>query len=192
MANRATRKSRSPVATRAGGKSRTTGAAAGAKSGTPLAPRASRPHMPGYGLPPGNQGLLPWRWANERLSKSHNYWLVTTKPDGAPHAMPIWGIWVNAVFYFSTGRQSRKAKNLTANPHCVVLNERADEAVILEGVAKEVTDRAEIRRLGVPYHAKYEPWKLDPKLGPIYAVRPVVAFGMAEEEALQAATRWTF
>ena len=34
------------------------------------APNASRPHMPGYGLPKGTKGLLPWGWAEQRLKKS--------------------------------------------------------------------------------------------------------------------------
>ena len=105
--------------------------------------------------------------------------------------MPIWGIWVNGTFYFSTGRESRKAKNLAKNPKCVVCNERAEEAVILHGDAEEIADVALIRRLGKIYHAKYK-WKLDPALGPIYAVRPRVAFGMAEARFANGATRWTF
>ena len=40
-------------------------------------PKASRPHAPGYGLPAGNKGLLPWSWAEQRLKKSHNYWITT-------------------------------------------------------------------------------------------------------------------
>ena len=32
------------------------------------APRASRPHMPGYGLPEGTEGLMPWQWAEQRLT----------------------------------------------------------------------------------------------------------------------------
>jgi hypothetical protein len=36
-------------------------------------PEASRPHMPGYGLPKGKKGLLRWKWADDRLKKSHNY-----------------------------------------------------------------------------------------------------------------------
>lgn len=36
-------------------------------------PKASRPHMPGYGLPAGTKGLLTWAWAEERLLASHNY-----------------------------------------------------------------------------------------------------------------------
>jgi hypothetical protein len=35
-------------------------------------PKASRPFMPGYGLAKGTKGLLPWKWADEGLKKSHN------------------------------------------------------------------------------------------------------------------------
>ena len=155
-------------------------------------PKARRPHMPGYGLPKSTRGLLPWKWAEQRLKKSHNFWMVTTRPNGAPHTMPVWGIWVDSVFYFSTGRTSRKAKNLSKNKRCVVCNERADEAVIVEGVAKEVKDAAIIKRLGVQYHAKYKPWKLDPEMGPVYAVTPRVVFGMYEKKFSTSATRWDF
>ena len=90
--------------------------------------------MPGYGILAADDGagLLPWDWAVERLSGSHNYWLVTTRPDGRPHMMPLWGLWLDSTFYFSTGRQSRKGRNLAANSHCVVATEHADEAVIVE------------------------------------------------------------
>ena len=30
-------------------------------------PKASRPHMPGYGMPTGTKGLLTWAWAEQRL-----------------------------------------------------------------------------------------------------------------------------
>ncbi len=91
-------------------------------------PKATRPHMPGYGLPTGSKGLLPWKWAEERLSRSHNYWLTTSRPDARPHSMIVWGIWVEGRFYFSTGAASRKAKNLGLNPHCIVCTEKAAEA----------------------------------------------------------------
>ena len=54
-------------------------------------PKASRPHMPGYGILDANsgKGLLPWSWATERLAKARNYWVATTRPDGNPHAMPV-------------------------------------------------------------------------------------------------------
>ena len=154
-------------------------------------PRASRPHMPGYGLPRGSKGLLPWRWAETRLVRSHNYWLITVRPEGRPHAMIVWGIWVDGRFYFSTGRESRKARNLASNPACIVCTQDAAAAAIVEGTAAESSDATLIARLGRPYQRKYAPWKLDPNLGPIFEVRPRVAFGL-REKTFKAATRWLF
>src|SRR5215831_11804665 len=105
------------------------------KSHRSIIPKAARPNMPGYGVPTTRKGLLPWAWAEKRLVRSHNYWLITSRPDGAPHAMPVWGVWVDSIFCFSTGRESRKAKNLAANPRCVVCNDQSREAVIVEGHA---------------------------------------------------------
>jgi hypothetical protein len=163
-----------------------------------LEPRASRPHMPGYGLPKGNKSLLPWRWAEDRLKKSHNYWITTVKPDGSPHTMVVWGLWLDGEFLFSTGRQSRKARNLAENRRCVVCTEKANEAVILEGVADEVADVALRRKFLALYERKYA-WDMSSfeedilsLKEPIYAVRPVVAFGLDEKKFLNAATRWRF
>jgi nitroimidazol reductase NimA-like FMN-containing flavoprotein (pyridoxamine 5'-phosphate oxidase superfamily) len=144
--------------------------------------------MPGYGLPAGTKGLLPWRWAEQRLQRSHNYYVVTVRPDGTPHAMPVWGIWVEGRFYFSTGVQSRKARNLAANASCVVCTERPDEAVIVEGTAARI-GRAAVARLAPYYFRKYKPWKLDPDMGPIFEVRPRLVFGL-REKTFKAATRW--
>jgi len=152
-------------------------------------PNATRPHMPGYGLPRGRKGLLPWAWADERLRRSHNYWMITVRPERTPHAMPVWGIWVDGAFFFSTGRESRKARNLAGNPSCVVCTERSSEAVVVEGTANEVSDPAVIERLAPVYHKKYKPWKLDPEMGPIFEVRPRVIFGL-REKTFKAATRW--
>ena len=160
--------------------------------GRRAAPRAARPHMPGYGVPRSRKGLLPWVWAERRLTRSHDYWLITVRPGGRPHAMPVWGIWVDGAFYFSTGSKSRKARNLARNRRCIVCNERADQAVIVEGVAGTVTDKRLITRLAGPYHVKYKPWKLDPAMGSIYVVRPRTAFGMYEDRFADAATRWRF
>jgi nitroimidazol reductase NimA-like FMN-containing flavoprotein (pyridoxamine 5'-phosphate oxidase superfamily) len=161
-------------------------------------PKASRPFMPGYGLPKGSKGLLPWTWADERLKKSHNYWVVTSRPDGQPHVMVVWGLWMDGGFYFSTGRESRKAKNLTENARCVVATEQADEAVIVEGIAEEVEDVDLRRRFIRIYEKKYD-WDMssfeEPILSlkePIHVVRPKVVFGLDEKKFLNAATRWRF
>ena len=160
-------------------------------------PRHSRPHMPGYCMPKTTKGLLPWKWAEQRLRKSHNYWITTVKPDGSPHVMVVWGLWLDGAFLFSTGSQSRKARNLAQNPRCVVSTEAAEEAVIVEGVA-EIVDVA-VRRV---FLKKYTP-KYDFDMStmekdilsmkePVFAVRPKVAFGLYEKKFMSSATRWTF
>jgi general stress protein 26 len=145
--------------------------------------------MPGYGLSSGRKGLLPWTWAERRLRRSHNYWLMTVGPKASPHAMPVWGIWVDGRFFFSTGRESRKARNLASNAACVVCTEQSAEAVIVEGTAGEVSDPSLMKRLAPIYHRKYTPWKLDPDLGPVFEVRPRRIFGM-REKTFKDATRW--
>jgi Pyridoxamine 5'-phosphate oxidase len=160
-------------------------------------PKPSRPHMPGYGVPKGTKGLLHWKWAEQRLRKSHNYWITTVKPDGSPHVMVVWGLWLDGAFLFSTGRLSRKARNLAENPRCVVCTEQAEEAIIVEGVAElaEVPLRREFLK-------KYKP-KYDFDMSgmekdilsmkePVFAVRPVVVFGLYEKKFQGSATRWRF
>lgn len=158
-------------------------------------PKASRPYMPGYGIldAKSGSGLLPWSVAVERLTTARNYWIATTRPDGLPHAMPVWGVWLEDRFCFSTGQQSRKARNLAANPRCVVCAEPGNRAIIVEGVAELVTDPSLLKLFGVAYQAKYE-WDMEGFAEPIYVVRPVVAFAFTSDESefTGSATRWQF
>jgi pyridoxine/pyridoxamine 5'-phosphate oxidase len=157
-------------------------------------PTAARPYMPGYGLPKGKKGLLPWSWAEERLKKSHQYWISTTRPDGAPHTMVVWGLWIDGNFYFSTGRTSRKARNLAKNPRCVICNDNAGEAVIVEGTAARRqlnSDPAFGKRFAQLYKQKYK-YDMSDFSEPVYAVTPHVAFAMYEKKFMASATRWEF
>jgi PPOX class probable F420-dependent enzyme len=159
-------------------------------------PEASRPVMPPeYGMLGATEGrgLLPWTWAAERLTQSRGYWLATAWPDGRPHMAVVWGIWLHDHFYFFTGATSRKARNLAANPRCVVCPEQTDEAVIVEGVAEVVTDPTVLRTFVEAYAAKYQE-EVDTAAFITYGVRPVMAFG-AISEAVDwpgSATRWRF
>src|SRR5437660_5404286 len=160
-------------------------------------PQSSRPHMPGYGLPKGNKGLLPWSWAEQRLKKSHNYWITTVKPDGSPHTMVVWGMWQDGRFLFSTGSKSRKARNLAENPKSIVCTENAAEAVIVEGIA-EIADVAARKKLLPAYERKYKfdlSTMKDDILSmkePVFAVRPRVVFAMWEKHFQSKSTRWKF
>lgn len=156
-------------------------------------PRASRPHMPEYDLADESAGLLGWEWARERLAKSHNYYVGTTRPDGRPHVMPVWGVWLDGRFLFSTSVTSTKARNLAANPACTITTESADEAVIVEGTAARERDPAVLERFVANYKVKYN-WEMDPARPGIFAFTPEVAFGFIESpDSFQAsATRWRF
>jgi hypothetical protein len=63
-------------------------------------PKVSRPYWPdALQDPPGDMtALKPWRWALERLEKSHNYWIATARPGGHAHLMLVWGIWWQDAF----------------------------------------------------------------------------------------------
>lgn len=147
--------------------------------------------MPGYGISESLDGALPWSWAEERLRDCRNFWVSTVRRDGRPHAMPVWAVWLNGALYFSTARTSVKARNLYANPRCVVSTDRADEAVILEGAAAIEDDHAVLRPAWDAYKAKYD-WDLEGES--MFALCPTVAFAFIEtaEQFATASTRWTF
>jgi len=161
-------------------------------------PKSTRPHIPGYGLPNSKKGLLPWRWAENRLKKSRQYWIATTRPDGRPHVMVVWALWQDGRLYFSTGKTSRKAQNLAKNPHCTMCTEMAAEAVILEGLVETERDIERIREFIRRYEKKYK-WKLgemaDGLLSlkePVFYLQPSVGFGLWEKKFATTATRWLF
>lgn len=158
-------------------------------------PKASRPHMPDYGLldAESGRGLLPWGWAEERLTRSHNYWVSTTSADGRPHAMPVWGLWMDGAFWFSTAAGSRKARNLAVNANCVITTEHADEAVIVEGAAEAIAGKAAFKRFADAYKPKYD-WDMSAVEDGVFLVRPRVVFGFIEhaDQFGGSATRWVF
>jgi hypothetical protein len=164
-----------------------------------IEPKASRPHWPDAVQNPSKDlsGLKPWPWALERLEKSHNYWISTTRPDGRPHLMLVWGVWWQDAFWFSTGPRTRKAKNIAADPRVVIGTEKADEAVILEGTVEEIKDRTLWKQLVEIYNSKYG-GDVGPLLessgGCVFRVIPQIAFGQDEhtENFTESVTRWHF
>ena len=141
--------------------------------------------------------LLAWPWAEARLVESRNYWVTTVTARGAPHARPVWGVWLEDRFYFSSG--SRIRRNLERCSDVGVSLESGDECVILEGVAASLDRGDTIQRVTETYNAKYH-WNLEAKPGEFFEVRPRVVFGWLcdgsgrDGGALfsQTATRWLF
>src|SRR3979490_1409108 len=102
--------------------------------------KADRPFAPGYGIvgAKDGKGLLPWAWVARKMNSCRTFWLATIHTGRArPHVMPVWGVWLDDAFFFSTGRKSRKGQNLASNPACTIANDNGEEAVIVEGRATQ-------------------------------------------------------
>ena len=166
---------------------------------TRIEPPRSRPLLPtDYGVPDVEEGMVSWSWAVERLEQARNYWFSTTRPDGRPHAMPAWAVWLDGALYFDGSPETRRGRNLAVNPAITVHLESGDQVVILEGQALEAgrPDPAFAQRLAAAYEAKYgasddyHPSAATWDNGGLWVMRPRVAFGWTEFP--KALTRWRF
>jgi nitroimidazol reductase NimA-like FMN-containing flavoprotein (pyridoxamine 5'-phosphate oxidase superfamily) len=116
----------------------------------------------GYGVPTTTDGLLSWDDVEGRLRASLHYWLATVRPDGTPHSVPRWGVWLDGRFYYDGAPTTRHVRNLDRNPACTLTLESGTEVVIVDGLS--VATRADPDDLGVrlasafeKYHPNYTP-----------------------------------
>lgn len=148
------------------------------------APKVMRPDFPaGYVEAPKTR--LRWDAVVDRLVAARNYWLCTVRPDGRPHAVPVWGVWMEAApdgpaFYFDGSPQTRHARNLAHNPHVAVHLESGDQVVIVEGVARAMAKPASALAAAPArdYGRKYESYIPSPDqwdAGGLYRVTPLSA-----------------
>jgi len=153
---------------------------------------------------------LPWSRALDLLDggalrDGAAVFLGTVRPDGRPHSARIGATWYDGDIYFQTGRGTRKARNLEAQPACTLSTSLPGVDVVFEGVAERVTDAstleavaavwreggwaAEVSGTGIvaPYNA--------PGTGPppwhVYRVVASTVFGVATAEPF-GASRWGF
>jgi len=147
-----------------------------------------------YGILGENKGsgLLPWSRSSDLISKSRNYWVHTTRSDGRPHVKPVWGLWFEEGFYFSTSPDSVTGKNMLTNRSVAVHLESGDDAVILEGTVEQVADRTLQSRLDEAYFAKYAYHLTGNEGGLIYVLRHRTAFAWLERDFVGSATKYNF
>jgi hypothetical protein len=161
-------------------------------------PTARRPHMPGYGIvgPDEGSGLLPWSWAEERLTASHDYWAASVWPDGRPHVMPVWGVWHDGYLWFSSSVSSRKARNLLENPHCTATTDNALQPVVVNGITERITttDLLEVfvERINEKYATDYTVGLMDTAVNACFRLAPDWVFALDEADFTGSPTRWSF
>jgi nitroimidazol reductase NimA-like FMN-containing flavoprotein (pyridoxamine 5'-phosphate oxidase superfamily) len=142
--------------------------------------------------------MVSWAWAVEQLQQARNFWFSTTRPDGRPHAMPAWAVWLDNALYFDGSPETRRMRNLAANAAISVHLESGDQVVILEGQAAEAgrPDAELAKRLAEAFEARYgashdyHPAPTTWDHGGLWRLRPRVAFGWTEFP--KALTRWRF
>ncbi len=99
-------------------------------------PRTDRPTLPeGYGLPESTEGTLAWATVEQRLREAGHYWLSSVRPDGRPHAVPRWGVWLDGRFWYDGAPTTRHTRNVEANPAVTLTLESGTEVVIVEGAS---------------------------------------------------------
>ena len=129
----------------------------------------------------------------KRLVRLPHYVGRHTRPDGRPHVMAVWGLWLpdKNLFGFSTAITTVKSKNLLANPACAITIEDGHHNVVVEGTAR-LTDLAELPDFIKTYAQKYYGKDETTAVGsPIWTVKPH-AFAFKEDDTFStSATRWS-
>jgi hypothetical protein len=148
---------------------------------------------------------LPWTVGLDELDRSVTFWAATIHPGGRPHVVPVLAIVVDGMIHFVAGPGTRKARNLARDPGISITTHGGSLDLVLEGVARRVTDGPVLASVADAYASKYG-WQVTirdgafhaagaPTAGPppyhAYRVTPHRAFGFPAEENAPA-TRWTF
>lgn len=95
-------------------------------------PKITRPTFPkGYVDKPAS--FLTWDWVETQLTESKHYWLCSVRPDGRPHVVPRWCVYVDGKIYDDGSPETRHARNIEKNPYVSLNLESGSQAVILEG-----------------------------------------------------------
>jgi PPOX class probable F420-dependent enzyme len=121
-----------------------------------------------YGTP-----LLEWSRIEDRLGQGltqapgtggpnrHTCWLATINPDGSPHITGIGAVWTDGTFWFETGRNTRKGKNLARDPRCTLSVATQEFDLVVEGEAHLVTEPTTVAAMAARWAAEGWPATVD-------------------------------
>jgi nitroimidazol reductase NimA-like FMN-containing flavoprotein (pyridoxamine 5'-phosphate oxidase superfamily) len=149
-----------------------------------------------------------WALGRRSIEAAQVFWLSTVRPDGRPHVTPLLSVFLDSAMYFCTGRKERKARNLEHNRHCILTTGQnsldGGLDVVVEGVAAEISDSAELAAVAASYESKYGERFTAPEgtwfglsdairngLVLVYRVAPTTVLGFARGEEFSQ-TRWSF
>ena len=152
---------------------------------------------------------LPWSRPRDLLAASASantsFFLGTVRPDGRPHAAAVGALRHAGELYIVSGPQTRKSRNLAANPACTISVGLAGIDLVLEGEATRITDQPTLEAVARLYRDVGWPAQVEddaftapfsaPSAGPppwqLYRFTFHTAFGVTTAEP-HGATRWRF
>jgi hypothetical protein len=97
-------------------------------------PKISRPKFP-KGYVDNPVSFVDWNWVAAQLTDSTSYWLCSVRPDGRPHVIPRWAVYLDGKIYYDGSPETRHSRNIELNPNISVHLESGDQVIILEGTA---------------------------------------------------------
>lgn len=126
----------------------------------------------------------------------HTAWLTTINPDGSPHVMPVGIVGVEATWYFTSGPQTRKSRNLLRDSRCVVSVATEPFDLVIEATAQRVTEEAELHTACAAFREQGWPALVDgaaltaeysaPSAGPppwyVYRILPRTVYALGTSE----------
>jgi PPOX class probable F420-dependent enzyme len=91
----------------------------------------------------------------------HTCWLATINPDGSPHVTGVGALWVDGAFWFETGDQTRKGRNIARDPRCTISVAMLEYDLVVEGTAAKVTDPPTVAAMAERWAAEGWPARVD-------------------------------
>src|SRR3954470_14225127 len=99
---------------------------------------------------------IPWSRPHDLLaatpfSEGSSFFLGTVRPDGRPHAAAVGAAWYDGDLYFQCGPETRKARNIAANPAGTISGSLPGIDLVFEGEAARVADRPTLEAVAAIY-----------------------------------------
>jgi len=119
--------------------------------------KITRPKFPkGYVDKPVS--FVDWDWVAAQLEESKHYWLCSVYPNGKPHVVPRWGVFLDGKVYYDGSPETRHALNIKRNPAVSVHLESGSQPIILYGISSPAgKPSSELgKRLSAAYKKKYK------------------------------------
>jgi PPOX class probable F420-dependent enzyme len=100
----------------------------------------------------------------QRLHTDWWVWLITVRPDGRPHVVPVGFFWDGQTVLIFSEPNRQKLRNVRHNPHVMLAldgtGKMGDDVVVVEGTAELLTETTLSIMSAYPaIEEKYEAWE---------------------------------